>query len=197
MGNKYGLISKKDGETLEKVIDLICGNKNREVPVCITEIGIFNGLTSLGLYEYVKSKGFNCEYIGIDSEKDKPVFPPKWMYMLRGNSTEVFYKIYNHSQDLVFVDGNHSYIGVISDYFAYKNKVKVGGYMAFHDCGKHIALYKDFQHGNKDDLHAYICSRLAINELINCGAMRDWELVFDEADPNDEAGGIMVFKRLA
>lgn len=37
------------------------------------------------------------------------------------------------SYDLIFVDGDHTYNGVISDYEHWKKAVKPGGYLAFHN----------------------------------------------------------------
>jgi len=43
------------------------------------------------------------------------------------------------SIDILFIDGDHSYQGVINDFTLYKELVKTGGYIVFDD-------YNDFQH---------------------------------------------------
>lgn len=89
---KYGLISQTDGETLERTIDLIC-NEFADTSFNICEIGIYNGETSRGLYQYITSKGrfidvvershkwgggsyFKCNFTAIDNQKDKPIEKP-------------------------------------------------------------------------------------------------------------------------
>jgi hypothetical protein len=41
--------------------------------------------------------------------------------------------IQDYSVGLCFIDANHSYESVIADIIAWRNKVRVGGYLAFHD----------------------------------------------------------------
>lgn len=216
---KYGLISETDGRTLEKTIDLICDEMDyatNPTPIRVTEIGLYNCETAIGIEKYITEKWIRTsEIIGVDNEKDKLIHPPQWMRFIRGNSNEVYNQIPDNSQNLIFVDGCHCFAHVVSDFFCYAPKVKVGGYFAFHDTGRHIKEFKDFQHGDKANPDAYISVRKA---LIAIGLLQqerligveyeepiivneysqgtNWELIFDEADPTDEAGGICVFKKL-
>jgi len=224
---KYGLISDTDAMVLEKTIDLICEDFYGE-DINITEIGLYSGLTSKYLYEYVVSKewatsgsvdydsdsfNFICNYTGIDNNKDgEPLLHfPKEGKLILGNSTEVYNQLEDDSQHLLFIDGDHSLIGVISDFYAYADKVKVGGFLAFHDTGKHIKPFKDFQHGDKNNPDAYISVRKSLHKLDLLGNWmsfndrenmwaepqnKQFELIFDEADETNEAGGLTVFKRL-
>jgi len=199
---KYGLISETDARTLEKTIDLICESIHNE-PINITEIGLYNCLTSTGLMEYLSLKGYgHCNYTGIDCEKDKLIHPPHFMKFIRGNSNEVYNQLEDESQHLIFVDGCHCFAHVVSDFFCYAPKVKTGGYIAFHDTGRHIKPFKDFQHGDKTNPDAYISVRKALYKLQLMGdsyvakQFMGWELIFDEADETNEAGGICVFKKL-
>lgn len=43
----------------------------------------------------------------------------------------------NNKLDLLFIDGDHSYQGVKEDYFMYKDLVRSGGYIIFHDIQDH------------------------------------------------------------
>lgn len=223
---KYGLISETDARTLEKTIDLVCRSEfiGQDINVC--EVGVYDGQTSRGIYEYVRSRGYgasstnslmnfrnyNCNYTGIDNEKDKPILKPfPECKLIIGNSTEVYNQIEDNSQHLIFIDGDHSLIGVISDFFAYSRKVKNCGYFAFHDTGRHIKSFKDFQHGDKENPDAYISVRKALTkigmfhdagydmEAIKKGVRyvgnHGFRIVFDEADETDDAGGIIVFKK--
>lgn len=216
---KYGLISETDARILEKTIDLILNEfpEIREAaksspipsnPICITEIGLFDCGTATGLFSYLSTK-CSIQYTGIDNEKDKPIIPPNWMNLIIGNSNEVYNQLEDNSQHLIFFDGDHSKIGLISDFFAYADKIKVCGYAAFHDTGKHIKQFKDFQHGDKENSDAYISVRKALQTIgllepfinsnyknVEGGIYDQWELVFDEADIENPAGGICVFKKL-
>ena len=249
---KYGLISQTDARTLEKTIDLICEQSTDGV-INICEVGLYSGATSNALYDYVtgkvygssKSGGyaeyvFKCNLTGVDNLKDdeKIIDFPKEGELIIGNSNEVYSQIEDDSQHLIFVDGCHCFSHVISDFFCYAPKVKVGGYLAFHDTGKHIKPFKDFQHGDETNPRAYISVREALKAVglfnrpsgyaINVEALKDmdiankdeliakfnkmgaemgitqllsprfpnWELIFDEADETNEAGGICVFKKL-
>lgn len=213
---QYGLISQTDARTLEKTLDLICNARDEVINVC--EIGIFDGQTARGIYEYVTNSKYivvendiptvlkyKCNYTAIDNNKDKEVFKPfEDCTLIIGNSNEVYNALADNSQHLIFVDGCHALPCVISDFFCYAGKVKVGGYMAFHDTGKHIKPFKDWQRmGSEGDADMYISVRKALHKvgLINkpmdyINRQPNWELIFDEADPMNSAGGVCVFKKL-
>lgn len=207
-----GLISEMDANVLNKTINLVVKEFDDE-EICITEIGLYNCDTSRGIVDCLPDDRLH-KYIGIDNEKDKKVNFPPWMDAIIGDSTEVYHKLPDNSQHLIFVDGDHSFAGVVADFFCYAPKVKVGGYIAFHDTGKHIKPFKDFQHGDKSNPDAYISVRKSLNSI---GLFRDagydlfadgtvsprylgahgFRLIFDEADENNEAGGICVFKKIS
>lgn len=207
---QYGLISKTDARTLEKTIDLIFQETNM---INIAEIGLYNCETTKGLQEYCSQRYSRTHYTGIDNLKDKTtdyVMQNASIYdqLIIGNSNEVYNQLEDNSQHLIFIDGLHTFAGVVSDFFCYAPKVKGGGYMAFHDTGKHINPLHGWQGvGDKNDPDMCLGGvRKALekigllwdadsNEFIDRYA-EEWELVFDEADPNDEAGGICVFKKL-
>ncbi len=206
---KYGLISQTDARTLEATIDLI--HNHEKVGINITEIGLFNCGTAMGLVEYATSKGLVVKYTGIDNEKDKPVENiPQWMNFIKGNSNEVYNQIEDNSQHLIIVDGLHTFAGVISDFFCYAPKVKVGGFIAFHDTGKHIDPLHGWQgvgfENDPDFCLGGVRKALNVLDLLNendysiFGQYSDtsggWKLIFDQADPNDEAGGFTVFQKL-
>lgn len=234
---QWGLISKVDSEVLMKTLDLICNDIDGTINV--TEIGLFNCDTSNGISDYVwESYKMRVNYTGIDNEKDKKIEAPEWMNLIIGESNEVHIQLENESQNLVFIDGCHCYNHVINDFFCYKDKVKIGAYIAFHDTGAHIDNLKDYQHGDKENPLNYIAVRYALKQIgllglpnglaidveelsklnlsyeevirvynqtgillgraqkINGRKFPGWELIFDEADPENEAGGVTVFKRL-
>lgn len=202
---KYGLISEVDARCLEKTMDLIC-QEFEDIRIDVTEIGIYSGKTGNGMERYLKSKGKVPYMTGIDNCKDKEPIRFQYHRTIVGDSGEMAYKLPDNSQHLIFIDGCHCFAHVISDFFSYESKVKWGGYLAFHDTSRHIKVFKDFQHGDPSNIDAYISVRKALQAIgmLDRGHsplqadgifLEDWELVFDEADPNDEAGGICVFKK--
>lgn len=211
---KYGLISETDARTIEKTLDLLIselvGEKRGPIHTC--EIGIFNGDTSRGINQYISQNGRLNIHTAIDNNiygnATRPF--PECIFVV-GNSTEVAYRIPDESQHFIFVDGCHAFHAVVADFFCYATKVVKGGYMAFHDTGVHIKSFKDYQDvGSKDDPDMYISVRKALEsiglfikfevEILTIGSVGksrgDWQLVFDEADQNNEAGGVCVFKKL-
>lgn len=222
---KYGLISSIDAHCLEKTIDLICSEFS-DTTINTLQIGVFDGQTDRGIYEYITRKtydsigeypdaihthNYKCNHTAIDNNKDKEILLPfPECNLIIGNSDEVYNQIPDESQHLIFQDACHCKDCVIKSFHLYASKVKMGGFMAWHDTGKHIKIFKDYQHGDKSNPDSYISVRKALrilrmipNEIYP--GYEDtfiyiegkWELIFDEADETDEAGGICVFKRLS
>ena len=209
---QYGLISETDKNTLEATIDLIIKDANDGF-INVLEIGVYGGDTGNGLFQYIKSKKIIPNIIGIDNNKDGEPLRFKYDKFIEGNSNEVYNQIPDNSQDLIFIDGLHTFAGVVSDFFCYAPKVKKGAYLAFHDTGKHIDPLSGWQGvGDRNDPDMCLGGvRKALKEIglfnewggISMGGemshhigCRGFELTYDEADPNDDAGGICVFKKL-
>lgn len=199
---KYGLISETDAHCLEKTLELIMSAVKMREPIYTTQVGVFDGQTDRGIHEYITRCGLTNYHTAIDSQKDKPILKPfPECNLIIGDSNEVYNQLEDNSQHLIFIDGCHCFAHVVSDFFCYADKVKDGGYIAFHDTGEHIKPFKDFQHGDKLNPRAYISVRDALDAigLLDYQTSERWlgfELIYDEADPNDEAGGICVFKKL-
>ncbi len=202
---KYGLISKVDAACLEKTIDLICDEFDDKA-INVLEIGCYGGDTGKGIKEYIESKNRQCFITGIDNNKDEEKLRFEYDCMLVGDSKEIYWTRADSFFHIILVDGDHSYLGVIADFFGYASKVKEGGYFCFHDTGKHIKEFTDFQHGDKYNRDAYISVRKALNKVRllddsgfkngDWNVLDNWQLIFDEADTSDLAGGICVFKKL-
>jgi hypothetical protein len=196
---KYGLISSLDAEVIEATLNYVCSDfPNGDINTC--EVGVYSGESSRAIMQYLNNKGRKVNHIGVDNLKDGELLInfPKEANMLVGNSFEVYSKIPDESLHFCFVDADHSFIGVISDFFAFERKVMNGGYLCFHDTGKHIKPFKDFQHGDRDNPFAYISVRAALERIGLLGnRIAEWRLIFDEADESDDAGGVCVFKKVA
>lgn len=196
---QYGLISKVDAGILERAMDLVCQRFPGDT-INYCEVGLYNGRTSSGVKEYLESKRRECRITGIDNfvDNEKLIFFPDGANLITGNSSEVYNLLDDESQHLIFVDGNHSFPSVIADYFCYAGKVKVGGYLCFHDSGKHIKPFTDYQRmGSDKDPDMHIAVRRALRVI---GLLEDkyegWKLIIDGADESDPAGGICVIKRV-
>lgn len=212
---KYGLISDTDARAIEKTIDLL--KESGSFFINILEVGVYAGETGNAMREYAKSKGLEVCLTGIDNRKDGEEIRYEYDQLIIGNSNEVYNQIPDNSQHLIFMDGCHCFAHVVSDFFCYASKVKTGGYMAWHDSAAHIKKFKDFQHGDKENPDAYISVRKALYELgliilegdrqwtgkygrhfqwATGNRNECWELIYDIADPENEAGGVTIFKKL-
>jgi hypothetical protein len=199
---QYGLISRVDSNVLEKCFDLLWAEfPNKPITYC--EIGLYNGRTASGVKEYFQSKNYRYEITGIESFilGEKMVFFPEDGNLINGSSIEIYNRIPDNSQSLVLVDGNHSFPYVIADYYCYKDKIKKGGYLCFHDASPQTQ-WKGWQHvGDKDDPDMTIAVMKALEKigLIGDNHNREWlgfELAFHEWEIENEGGGIIVFKKL-
>lgn len=194
---KYGLISQTDARTLERTIDLVCKIFEDRV-LSITEVGIYSGETGNGMRQYVKSKGRSSYLTGIDNGADSEAVRFNYSRMIAGNSNVVYNELDEESQHIIFIDANHSLPYVICDAFCYMSKVKLGGFLCFHDTGEHIDRFTHYQKvGSEQDEDMYISVREALTKIgLMNNMFPEWKLIFDEADPNDEAGGVTVFQKL-
>ena len=197
-GIKYGLISRTDADCIEAALNYIMSDFPDNYDIHVIELGIYNGESSTGISNYIISKKRGVCYHAIDNEKDKPVKNPfAGCNLIIGNSTEVYNRFEDNSQHFIMVDADHSYIGVISDFYAYADKVKIGGFLCFHDTNPNIKPFKDFQHGDIGNPDAYISVRKALKRLgLLDNKVAGWKLIFDEYDPQNEASGVCIFKRI-
>lgn len=70
--------------------------------------------------------------------------------------------------DFLFIDGDHSYIGVKLDYYMYKEFVKPGGWIGFHDI-------KDTEfHRNNQCFVADFWNELSGEKVYFFGDNSDW-----------------------
>lgn len=210
---KYGLISQTDANTIELTLRLIFEHFPDGI-INVTEVGIYAGETGNGMRWFIENNERVCRLTGIDNEKDNEAIRFNYDTLIIGDADEVAYKLKNDSQHLILIDACHCFAHTISNFFSYCDKVIKGGYIAIHDTGEHIKAFKDFQHGHTDNPDAYISVRKALKavglipisknyhennirikvHLVTAGI--GWELIFDEADASNGAGGFCVFKKL-
>lgn len=195
---KHGWMTAKDAETIAKTLDLVL-QQFPEGVINTTELGVREGKTSRGIHDYLTEKGRINFHTGIDNQHDIPVpVPFEGCNLIIGNSIEVYNQIADNSQHFLFIDACHSFPMTMADFLVYSGKVKPKGYVAFHDCGKQIKPFTDYQGmGRKEDPDMYIACRKAVQKLgLLDDAMHGWELVMDEYDKNFHTGGIVVVQKL-
>lgn len=196
---RFGLISKKDEEILTTTLNLILRDCRSDT-INTVEVGIFDGQTSRAIHEYILGCAKFNNHTAIDNNRDKVVEKPfPDCNFIVGNSSEVYNQIPNDSQDLIFIDALHTFPAVISDFYCYEHKVRVGGFLAFHDTGKHLDPLSGYQLvGDRNDPDMCLGGvRKALKRLgLYSNRQPYWRLIFDEADPNDTGGGMSVFKRI-
>lgn len=207
MPHNYGLISDVDAGVIEKTLDLICEKSPKGV-INVLEVGVYAGDTGMGITNYLCSKNRDCFLTGVDNMRDGEKIRTNYDKLIIGNSNEVYNQIEPESQDFVFIDGCHTYPMVISDFYCYSPKVKKGGFILFHDTGVHINPLHGYQGvGDPNDPDMCLGGVRKALELIGLiwkdeedffidRYANEWELIFDKADPNDEAGGICCFKKI-
>jgi hypothetical protein len=195
---EYGLISKVDADCIEKTLRMVLSQFSDAI-IHTTEVGIFNGATSRAINLFIKSEGRINRHTAIDSQKDfetKNPFPE--CEFIIGNSIEVYNELPDESQHFIFVDSCHTFPMVVADFFCYADKVMPGGFLCFHDTGKHIQRLHGWQLVGKPT-DADMCLYGVRKALRKIGLLKNkffgWRLIYDEADPHDEAGGVCVFKK--
>jgi predicted O-methyltransferase YrrM len=87
---------------------------------------------------YAQTFGNNNHYYKQIKQKLKP-FNVEVFQCLSYQLAEAFLP---DSIDMVFIDADHSYKGVEKDYCAWFDRVKIGGYFAFHDCVEPFDVYE-------------------------------------------------------
>lgn len=195
----YGLITPTDGANLEFCIRLAFKNFETDY-LSLTEIGVHDGRTARGIKAYVESLDKQVLYTGIDSQTDfevKPPFPEARFIV--GYSNEVYNRIADNSQHIIIVDGSHSLTATAVDFLLYKSKVASKGLMIFHDTGKHIKPFTDYQNiGIKENPDNWIACRSALSllGLFDSPETRGFKLILDEADDSYHTGGYTAFMKL-
>ena len=200
----YGLISPVDIQTLQKCFDEIIDRFPDETFQYL-EVGLYNGRTTSGTKEYLVSKGKKYELVGIDNFKDREelVFYPEDARLIMGSSIEVYNQIPDNSQHYIQIDANHSKPYVIADAFCYLSKVKVGGFIGFHDAAPHAQDVSYQRMGSEDDPDMFISVLRALERIGWVGEKNvldffGLELAYHEwaSFEVDEGGGMIVFRKI-
>ena len=126
----------------------------------ILEIGTGSGGT---LYLFSQLSDKKAKIISVDLRHpswkidfyNKLVRPSQKLFLVGGDShriqtlNKIKRILKNQKLDLLFIDGDHSYKGVKSDFEMYKNLVKKGGVIAFHDIAAGYIINPEWAGVNK------------------------------------------------
>ena len=113
-------------------------------PKLILEIGTARAGTLLVWSSLASEKVFSCDLVHRDAQRPLlEALPPPGstcqVKLLTGNSHESAFKqrvareLGGRKVDFLFIDGDHTESGVAQDYNDYKEFVRAGGIIAFHD----------------------------------------------------------------
>ncbi len=113
-------------------------------PKIIIEIGTARGGTLLIWSSLASEQAISCDLVHHDAQKPLlEALPPPGskckVKLLTGNSHEAAFKqrvaqeLSGRKADFLFIDGDHTEAGVTADYNDYKEFVRPGGIIAFHD----------------------------------------------------------------
>lgn len=118
-------------------------------PSIAVELGVKAGVTMKYMLDAVKRNRTSTRVIGIDLPIDNPQVGDPYAHNLNGqfykdhseiwrmntqdeNTVKLFISRYHHI-DLLFIDADHSYQGVLKDYHVWAPIVRGGGYIFFDD----------------------------------------------------------------
>jgi len=133
-------------------IELVELMKELGLPLSAVEVGVAEGRFSLellqaGIQELYLVDRWACE----QTQRGDGGFPQQWhdtnysdardrlskyrmsTSFLKGDSVEMSKQVDNKDISMVYLDGDHSYTGVMRDLNAWYQKVVPGGIVAFHD----------------------------------------------------------------
>ncbi len=194
----YGIMPEKDYETMSNTLELVL-QAFPEGIINTTELGVHRGDGSRGIHKFISQRGRVNFHTGIDNQHDFAMGSPFLeCNFIVGNSIEVYNQLSDNSQHFLLIDACHNYAMTMADFLVYSEKVRIKGYVAFHDTGAQIRPMTDYQGmGSRNDPDMYIACRKAVNKLgLLHDMLPDWRLVFDEYDSNFHTGGIVVVQKI-
>lgn len=193
----YTSQTKVDAEIIESVLAEAAKNQDS---LKVLEVGTFFGETSREIKRWCDERGKKLEFWGIDAgwhpnfnqqEPIKPPLPFDGANMVYGDSAEVFHLI-PFGLDVALIDGCHCVNHAILDTIHYGLRVKVGGFLMFHDTSPFVQQTMRDPHGpNIPEFHNSV-------NLAHC-LMRfpndSWNLFKQGFEEGAPWGGINVFQK--
>lgn len=200
--DKYGAILAEDVAVLEACINAIwqeCTTTSRPPKIC--EIGMHDGGTAKGIERAFLNLGFpGIQYFGVDPDPGttRPRHVPAGGKVIVGDSAEVFSQV-SGDLDLLWVDGCHCFNHVILDTLHYAPKVRVGGFVCYHDVNPKGEGAEHQYHGPIEPEFG-----LAVNQALRVFGLPNIEIpgaffeVFMERVPTDTHNcGTRAYRRIS
>jgi len=188
-GPHYGSITPEDADVIELTLaQLVPLGKVKWL-----EIGMFRGGTGIGVRNFLAARNVALEWWGIDAGYiTDPGIPFPGANVIKGRS-ELVYPSVPDDFDGIFIDGCHCRNHVILDTMNYAPKVKVGGFLLFHDTSP-FAQGKDKQPCGPDVPEFWI-STLAAFELMRW-PFPGWTLFAEKWQEGLPLGGVRSYQKV-
>ncbi len=185
---RFGSILEEDAEVIEATLTEL---SSRGL-VKWLEIGMFRGGTGAGVYNFLAERNVALEWWGIDAGFiTEPTSPFPGANVIKGRSEEVYMHVPD-GFDAIFIDGCHCRNHIVLDTFNYAPKVRPGGFLLFHDCGKSSQGIDKQPCG---PLHLDFCvSTLAGLDLIKF-PWPEWTLFMERQREGFPLGGTRSYRR--
>lgn len=195
MSEFFTSLTKTDVETILSTIAMASNGKD-----CIRfcEVGTFGGATARGIKHWCDQHGVKLEYHAVD-DSSHPGFegnnragaPFDGAIFHDGKSWEVAHRV-PFDCDVILIDGDHSFNGVILDTMWYSERVKLNGYLMYHDCSPSVQYTFREQYG--PDIPRF---RNCVNDalILIRWPFKGWQLIVDRYDGDADFGGMRVYQR--
>lgn len=189
--DRFGLLWEQDALALESTLHALSSEVKR---IKFLEIGIYQGMTAKGIKHWCDNHNIELEWWGIDSGRDiDPVIPFQGATVKKGKSEQIYPEIPNDF-DAILIDGCHCRNHIILDTYNYSPKVKVGGFLLFHDTSP-SAQGNDFQGDGVNSPEFYI-STLAALTMIGWPHW-GWTIFDEKWDKTIPFGGMRSYRKNA
>lgn len=187
---RFGSILEEDAQVIEATLAAL----SDQPLVRWLEIGMFQGGTARGVRDFLHSRNVAVEYWGIDAGyMIEPSVPFPGARIIKGRSEEVYPDIPG-GFDGIFIDGCHCRNHIVLDTLNYGPKVRVGGFLLFHDCGK-----------SSQGIDKQPCGPLRLEFCVSTLAGLDlmkfptpeWELFMEKEREGCPLGGTRSYRKIA
>lgn len=131
MFNLFTVLSARSISTNNERLALACASSSLQDGSTIVEVGSAFGGSAYIFTEAAPTSSLYC--IDVADTLDDSSVSRSVLFFFRGTSSDFFEKHATLEIDLLFIDGDHYFDGVLLDFFALAPLVKENGLILFHD----------------------------------------------------------------